>query len=162
MTAHGSHIQPKIIPVLAGPEQTQVAVTTLRAVLRELHDVVQQETDLVYRSKMREARPLEPTKKELTRKFFASIDILKANIGEFKRHTPDALSQLMKEHASFQSLLERNMAVLATAHAVAEGLVKQAARFAAEQRSPQTYGANGRATAPNMHKAGPMMVAKVL
>ncbi len=160
--SHGPHIQPKTVPQIQGREQTLAALTNIRAVLQELHHVVEQETDLIHKAHVREAHRLEAAKKELSRQFFTAIDLLKRNLGEFRQHAPEGLKTLAMEHGAFQTLLERNMAVLATAHAVTEGIVRQAARFAAAERMPQGYGANGAAPVPNLHKAGPMMVTKVL
>jgi hypothetical protein len=51
---------------------------------------------------------------------------------------------------------------LATAHAVSEGLVRGVSGELARKAAPQTYGASGRANAPDPRKAVPLAVSRVL
>jgi hypothetical protein len=50
------------------------------------------------------------------------------------------------------------MTVVATAHAVAEDLIRGAVAEAARQRAPQTYGSGGRANAPPPRATAPVAV----
>jgi hypothetical protein len=52
--------------------------------------------------------------------------------------------------------------VLATAHAVSEGLIRGAHAEVARQSAPQTYGNSGRATTPPRNAAVPVSVSRTL
>jgi hypothetical protein len=52
--------------------------------------------------------------------------------------------------------------VLATAHAVAEGIVRGVANEIARKTAPSTYGASGRAIAPSKTSYQPIAVSRSL
>jgi hypothetical protein len=54
------------------------------------------------------------------------------------------------------------MIVLATAHAVSEGIVRRLSGDLARKAAPQVYGASGRATVPNPKQGKPLAVSRVL
>ena len=62
------------------------------------------------------------------------------------KQVPDLLAALRKQHDTFNALLQINLTVLATAHAVSEGLIRGAHAEVARKNAPQTYGKSGRAT----------------
>jgi hypothetical protein len=59
-------------------------------------------------------------------------------------------------------VLQRNMIVLATAHAASEGIVRRLSGDLARKAAPQVYGATGRATVPNPKQGKPLAVSRVL
>jgi hypothetical protein len=58
--------------------------------------------------------------------------------------------------------LQKNLVVLATTHAVAEGIVRRLSSDLARKTAPQLYGASGRATAPNPKYGQPLAVSRKL
>ncbi len=52
--------------------------------------------------------------------------------------------------------------MLATAHAVSEGIVRGVSGEMARKAAPQTYGASGRANLPGRSAAGPLAVSRTL
>jgi len=54
------------------------------------------------------------------------------------------------------------MVVLATAHAVSEGIMRRLSGDLARQASPQVYGASGRAATPNPRHGRPLAVSRSL
>jgi hypothetical protein len=72
------------------------------------------------------------------------------------------MRDLRARHDRFQSLLQTNLTVLATAHAVSEGIIRGVSGELARKRTPSTYGASGRANAPNARAAQPMAVSRSL
>jgi hypothetical protein len=52
--------------------------------------------------------------------------------------------------------------VLATAHAVSEGIVRGVSGEMARKSTPQTYGASGRANVPSRSAAAPIALSRVL
>ena len=59
-------------------------------------------------------------------------------------------------------MLQTNLTVLATAHAVAEGIIRGVSSELARKHAPSTYGASGRANAPNSKASRPMSVCRSL
>ncbi len=69
---------------------------------------------------------------------------------------------MRERHAAFQALLQTNMTVLATAHAVSEGIIRGVSGELARRQTPSTYGAGGRANAPGPKAAQPLAVSRSL
>ena len=76
--------------------------------------------------------------------------------------SPDLLAALRQQHDTFNALLKINLTVLATAHAVSEGLIRGAHSEVARKNAPQTYGNSGRPTAPLKSAATPVSVSRTL
>ena len=72
------------------------------------------------------------------------------------------LADLKRRHEDFRALLQINLTVLATAHAVSEGIMRGVSDELARKTAPSTYGATGRANAPGASAAQPLAVSRVL
>ena len=66
---------------------------------------------------------------------------------------------MRERHAAFQTLLQKNLTVMATAHAVSEGIIRGVSGEIARKRAPSTYGATGRASAPAPSTSQPLASA---
>ena len=78
------------------------------------------------------------------------------------RSLPGAFAALRKRHGAFQALLQTNMTVLATAHAVSEGIIRGVSGELARKRAPSTYGASGRANLPSAKANQPLAISRTL
>jgi hypothetical protein len=137
-------------------------VRHLIAAMDALVATVEQETALVRAGKLRDATALEPTKTELARAYVADTAQVKANLPVLSRQVPELLAKLRKQHDSFSALLQINLTVLATAHAVAEGLIRGAAAEVTRKNAPQTYGNSGRTAALPKGASTPVSVSRSL
>jgi hypothetical protein len=63
---------------------------------------------------------------------------------------------------NFRAVLQKNMVVLATAHAVSEGIMRRLSGDLARKAAPQVYGASGRTAAPNPRHGRPLAVSRTL
>ena len=140
-----------------------------RRLIRHLLDVmdallgtVEEETELVRAGKLIEASKLEPTKAELSRMYVADTTRIKASQGYLVRTTPEMVDDLRQRHDEFRALLQMNLTVLATAHAVSESIMRGVSNELARKATPQAYGATGRATAPPVSSQQPLTVSRVL
>ena len=79
-----------------------------------------------------------------------------------RRALPEVLDALRRRHAAFQALLQTNLTVLATAHAVSEGIIRGVSGELARKRAPSTYGASGRANAPSTKASQPLALSRTL
>ncbi|PWB58591.1 MAG: hypothetical protein C3F17_18385 [Bradyrhizobiaceae bacterium] len=144
---------PQAAAPIDGADDAQALVVHLLTLMDAMLRTVEEETALVRAGKLGDAAGLEPRKSELARRYLADTNRLKANAGALTRHVPELVDALRRQHESFQAILQMNLAVLATAHAVSEGLIRGAAAEAARETAPQTYGRSGRTNTPsrNLH-----------
>ena len=149
-------------PPITTTADAENLVRHLLAAMDALVATVEQETGLVRAGKLRQAATLEPTKTELARLYAADTAQVKANLPTLSEHVPDLLAALRKQHDTFNALLQINLTVLATAHAVSEGLVRGAHAEVTRKNAPQTYGQSGRTTAPARNVATPISVSRTL
>jgi hypothetical protein len=161
MTAPSS---PTIAPAALTNAQDAHALTArFDAVMDALVEVVQQETDLVRGGRLGAAAKLQDQKNELTRLYIADTLQLQASQTPLARIVgTDKLAAMRQRHDGFRALLTMNMTVLATAHAVSEGIVRGVSGAMTRQAAPQTYGASGRAVAPSKSASQPLAVSRML
>ena len=152
----------------AAPRQIQTAaegaqlITQLGDLLEALLQVVEQETELVRNGRIVDVTRLEPKKAELAGQYYAATQRLKANTKFLSATMPDKLAELRHRHDVFRPLLQINLTVLATAHAVSEGIVRGVAGELTRKAAPQTYGVSGRAIAPAPNAARPVAISRTL
>jgi hypothetical protein len=159
MTASAHNNQPR--PVTTTADANELAAHYI-SVMDSLLDVIQQETELVRAGHLAQAAKLEQTKTELSRLYVADTLRLRASRALINQIAPDTMPELIRRHNDFRALLQVNLTVLATAHAVSEGIVRGVSGELARKAAPSTYGASGRANAPNPRNAMPMAVSRVL
>ena len=142
--------------------QAEQAIDQLAAVIEQLAGLIEQETVLVRSGRIRAASALQPAKAELAGRMFTAGERLKASAKFLRQSVPARCAALARLQESFHAVLRRNMTVLATAHAVSEGIVRRLSGDLARKTSPQVYGAAGRTTAPNPKHGRPLAVSRTL
>src|SRR5690242_3066931 len=150
------------VPSVTSAAEAEALVRHLIAATEALVSTVEQETALVRAGHVREAAPLGQNKSELATAFARDTARVKANLPVLKKHVPALLAQLRQQHESFNALLQTNLTVLATSHAVSEGLIRGAHAEVARKAAPQTYGQSGRTVAPPRNMAVPVSVSRTL
>jgi hypothetical protein len=152
---------PSSQPITTAAEAQSLAAHYIE-VMDALLGVIQQETDLVRAGRLSQAANLAEPKTDLARLYIADTLKLRANWSRLGRLMPEAMSELLRRHDSFRALLQINLTVLATAHAVSEGIVRGVSGEIARKDRPQTYGASGRASVPDPRVAPPLAVSRSL
>jgi len=152
---------PKPAPIAIAGE-AELAIANLNKIMDQLEATVAEETARVRAGKLSRARELDGAKSELTRLYAAQSERVKAASTHIARSLPQALDALRARHVAFQSLLQTNLTVLATAHAVSEGIIRGVSNELARKSAPTVYGASGRTTAPNPHNTQPMTLSRSL
>ena len=127
-----------------------------------LVETVEEETARVRAGRLRDAVELDEAKVELARAYAAETERVKAAKDIIAQSLPEALDRLRKRHDAFQALLQTNLTVLATAHAVSEGIIRGVSGELARKQAPSTYGASGRANAPSSKASQPLAVSRTL
>lgn len=131
-------------------------------VMSALFEVVERETDMIRAGRIADAMRLEADKAALARRYVNLVSALKANQPHLRAVAPDLVAALQRQHETFRAMLQINLTVLATAHAVSEGVVRGVASEVQRRTMPQTYTASGQRTAPGPRHATPLTVSRSL
>ena len=143
------------------PAEAEQAIGDFAAVIEKLSGLIEQETILVRAGHLRNASALEPAKSQLAGQLYVASERLRSNAKALKS-APAHCAALVKLQDQFRALLQKNMVVLATAHAVSEGIIRRLSGDLARRSSPHVYGASGRTVAPNPRMARPLALSRTL
>ena len=87
---------------------------------------------------------------------------LKASQKYLAQTAPELLTTLHRHHDVFRAMLQINLTVLATAHAVSESIVRGVNTEMQRRNIPNTYTAAGRRAAPGPRHMTPLAVSRSL
>ncbi|MGY3616461.1 hypothetical protein [Bradyrhizobium sp. USDA 10063] len=146
----------------ATPAEIRKLAEDLMDVMSALLGIVERETELVRAGKVREAMMLESQKSELSRRYVVAVENVKAAQKVLSQVVPDLLNALRRHHDTFRAMLQVNLTVLATAHAVSEGIVRGVNSEIQRRNMPNTYTAAGRRAAPGPRHITPLAVSRSL
>lgn len=124
--------------------------------------VLEAETTLVRAGKLRDAERIQADKAELTRRYMLEMRAVQSNAAALKSLSPEKIARLRESHDAFRANLRVNMTVLETAHALAEGLVREVAQTMEKAERPAAYGAKGAPAAPRPTSARPVALNRSL
>jgi hypothetical protein len=162
-TLHSSQSgSPPASALLATPSDAQKFANSMTDTMTALLQVVELETALVRAGQLRDALTLEARKTELSRSYIHAASHLKTNHAYMVKSTPDLLKALRSRHDTFRSSLQVNLTVLATAHAVSEGIVRGVNAEMQRRAAPSTYTASGSQSVPNARHAAPLAISRTL
>jgi len=164
-----NHFNASRQPVQAQRPNTAPGNAEARKVAEQLMDamnallgLVERETELVRAGQVREAMMLESKKQELSRNYVSAVSELKTNQAQLAKSAPELLSTLHRHHDAFRAMLQVNLTVLATAHAVSESVVRGVNAEIQKRNVPNTYTAAGRRAAPGPRHITPLAVSRSL
>jgi hypothetical protein len=153
---------PAPAPVAATPADARKLAENLMDVMSALLGVIERETALVRAGKLREAMAFEPDKTALSRRYVNAVGQLKASQKYLSQTAPELLTTLHRHHDTFRAMLQVNLTVLATAHAVSESIVRGVNTEMQRRNIPNTYTAAGRRAAPGPRHITPLAVSRSL
>jgi hypothetical protein len=142
--------------------QPQDIMSDLSATMDDILRIIEQETTLVRAGSLVEASKLQPAKTDLANRYYADAGRIKAMLPALQSGRMPGFADLKRKHDEFRALLQINLTVLATAHAVSEGIMRGVSDELARKAAPSTYGASGRTNAPSPNAAQPLAVSRVL
>ena len=148
--------------VAATPAAARKLAENLMDAMSALLAVIERETELVRAGKLREAMTFEPRKAELSRNYVNAVGQLKASQKQLAQAAPELLKTLHRHHELFRSMLQINLTVLATAHAVSESIVRGVNAEMQRRSMPNTYTAAGKRAAPSPRQITPLSVSRSL
>lgn len=148
--------------LISTPDAARTFANRLISIMNALLKIVEDETDLVRSGNVRDAILLESEKAELSRRYLAAIALLKANQRYLTQAVPELLTTLHRHHDVFRAMLQVNLTVLATAHAVSEGIIRGVNGEMQRRNAPQTYNASGYRSSAGARNAAPLSVSRSL
>jgi|SRR5271170_1639791 len=149
-------------PTASTPAEARKLAENLIDVMSSLLGVIERETELVRAGKLREAMAFEPEKTGLSRRYVGVVSHLKASRNYLAQAAPELLTALHRHHDTFRAMLQINLTVLATAHAVSESIVRGVNTEMQQRNIPNTYTAAGRRAAPGPRHITPIAVSRSL
>jgi hypothetical protein len=153
---------PAPIPMASTPAEARELAENLMEVMSALLGVIERETELVRAGKIREAMASESTKAELSRRYVSAVTYLKASHNYLAEAAPELLTTLHRHHDVFRAMLQINLTVLATAHAVSESIVRGVNTEIQRRNIPNTYTSAGQRSAPGPRHITPLSVSRSL
>jgi len=147
---------------MPGSAEARKLAESLMDAMSALLGLVERETELVRAGKLREAMAFESKKQELSRRYVAAVGELKTNQVQLAKSAPDLLATLHRHHDAFRAMLQVNLTVLATAHAVSESVVRGVNAEIQKRNVPNTYTAAGRRATPGPRHITPLAVSRSL
>ncbi|MDP3410564.1 hypothetical protein [Bosea sp. (in: a-proteobacteria)] len=151
-------------PRISSPLEARALIESVLEALSALSHLVGEETELVRGGRLPEAMTREARKTELAGIYMRGVEQVKLNAVALARFVPDQVQRLKAAHLSFQTLIETNQIVLATARAVSESIIRDLAADANRPSRAGGYGPTatvgaGAFARPN---SGPLMVSRRL
>jgi hypothetical protein len=155
-------VAPAAIPMASTPAEARKLAENLMDIMSTLLGVIESETELVRAGKIREAMAFEPKKTELSRRYVGAITVLKASQKYLHQTAPDLLTTLHRHHDTFRAMLQINLTVLATAHAVSESIIRGVNTEMQRRNIPNTYTARGQRATPGPRHNTPLSISRSL
>jgi hypothetical protein len=150
------------VQAISTPAQARKLAEELMDVMSGLLGIIERETELVRAGKIREAMALEEQKGGLSRRYMVTVEHLKTSQKYLAQVSPELLTTLRRHHDTFRAMLQVNLTVLATAHAVSEGIVRGVNAEIQRRNIPNTYTASGQRAAPGPRNMTPLAVSRSL
>jgi hypothetical protein len=154
--------QESMIPPATTPAEARSLAENLLGAMKGLLDILEQETAMVRAGQVRDAAALEARKSEAASRYVRIASVVRQSASYLKQTTPDLLTTLHRHHDVFRSMLQVNLTVLATAHAVTEGIVRGVNGELQRKKMPQGYTSGGQRATPSPRHATPLSVSRSL
>ena len=146
----------------ASTSEARELASALIEAMSALLGVIERETELVRAGKLREAMALAPRKTDVSRRYVGTVSRLKASQKYLSQAAPELLTSLHRHHDTFRAMLQINLTVLATAHAVSESIVRGVNTEMQRRNIPDTYTSSGRRAVPGSRHITPLAVSRSL
>jgi hypothetical protein len=150
------------VSMASTPADARKLAENLMDVMSALLGVIERETELVRAGKIREAMASEKKKAELSRRYVDAVGHLKSSHKYLTETAPELLTTLHRHHDVFRAMLQINLTVLATAHAVSESIVRGVNTEIQRRNIPNTYTAGGQRAGPGPRHITPLAVSRSL
>ncbi len=162
MTPNQQQAKAPSAAILATPAEARTLAEGLMQIMTSLLGTVERETELVRAGNVRGAIALECEKGELSQQYVNAISKLKGSRDYLTQSAPELLAALHRHHDVFRAMLQVNLTVLATAHAVSEGIVRGVNGELQRRNLPNGYTAGGQRSVPGPRQVTALTVSRSL
>lgn len=145
---------------IADAAQAEALVASIAATMTALQDVLQAETAGIKEGRIAAALADQARKTALAGDYMKGLEAIKANALAVARFAPAAMTRLKTLHEEFNKAIALNQAVLATAHAVSEGLMRSLAAEAVNAVASAAGYAPPNARVTQGQTPGPLAVSR--
>ena len=128
------------------PEEAATLVASAMEALDKLEPLILEETRLFKLGKVKQALAMAMDKNGAAHTYTRCLEALKNNAIAIGRFQPEGIDALRARHEAFSSHMAMNMAVVATARTVSEGLLRDLADTIGQNATPTTYAPRGGVT----------------
>ncbi|TBW33499.1 hypothetical protein EYW49_20190 [Siculibacillus lacustris] len=142
MMPQSIYVQPEAEAPIRTEAEARALLADFEAVMSELMELIETETGLVRDGRLFAATDLTARKNDLLGRYMKGRIRLKSQFASLTRLVPDALEPLRQRHLANMELVRANLAALAIAREVAEGIVRNVSSTLGRQAAPRTYGRN--------------------
>lgn len=108
----------------------------------ELMVAIREETALVRAGRLFAATDVAARKNERLSRYLQARVRIKTHVGNLSRLVPDALTRMRDDHLAAIEEIRANLAALAIAREVAEGIVRNVSTAVGRRSAPASYGRN--------------------
>ena len=145
----------------AGADEAANVVKRLIEAIDRVDGLLQEETRLVRAARLREAAVVADHKAAAAGLYERELVALRAVAGVILRTMPERAAELRGRLAALNETLAVNLAVVGTAKAVAEDMMRTVADEVGRRSQPHGYGAHGRAS-PRSGAPAPISISRRL
>jgi hypothetical protein len=121
------------------PDEAQRLVLSALDALDALEPLIEEETAHFKAGRVRDALDMALDKNTAASRYTLCLEALKSNAIAIGRFQPPEIENLRVRHDAFQRKMALNMAVVATARTVSEGLMRELADSLGQNASPKVY-----------------------
>jgi hypothetical protein len=140
-------------------EDAERLVAGVLDTMADLRSVLESEAAHIRIGQFRDGLAAEARKSELAGAYLKGLETIKANAVAIARLVPELIPTFREAQANFHRTVETNQAVLATARAVSESLVKSIAEELGRRTKPLAYAPAG--VAPRRQRSSePLVLSK--
>lgn len=133
MSKPGARSQTDQDSVIGTHEDAALVCAQVEATMEALLQLIEAESTLLRTGKLIAAEAIEPRKSEYARAHMRDLDLLRRVGPQLEYWAPEAVERLRQSHAAFMSVLQINMAALATARAASDSAARSIAAGLASQ-----------------------------
>jgi hypothetical protein len=134
-----------VIPMPTRDEAGQMVDRIVETVER-LNSIMQRETELIRAARLKEAGSLVEDKATLAGVYQRELEAVRAAAAVIGRLVPERAEVLRHRLAGLQETMSVNLAVVGTARAVAEDMMRTVADEVSKRERPAVYGMSGHVT----------------
>lgn len=111
-----------------GPGDAEAICARIEATMEALLQLIEAESELLRSGRAVAAAALEPAKNDYARAYLGELDLLRTVGADIEAHVPGSVERLRRRHEEFVSVLQIDLAALATAQAASDPLAPKPGR----------------------------------